>query len=66
MDFPDRIPAPPPEAVNVPTAGFMLGGITRGHVYRLIRAGKLKTVKLGRRRVVPVSAIRELLERAAA
>lgn len=36
-------------------------GISRTAIYELIKAGKLKTVKIGRRRLVPVEAIEELV-----
>jgi excisionase family DNA binding protein len=36
-------------------------GISRATVYRLVADGKLKTLKIGARRVVPVSAIEALL-----
>ena len=36
-------------------------GISRPTIYKLIGAGRLRTVKFGTRRLVPVSAIEELL-----
>jgi len=36
-------------------------GISRTAIYELIKSGKLKTVKIGRRRLVPVEAIEELV-----
>jgi excisionase family DNA binding protein len=36
-------------------------GISRTAIYELIKAGKLKTVKIGRRRLVPLEAIEELV-----
>ena len=36
-------------------------GISRTAIYELINAGKLKTVKIGRRRLVPIEAIEELV-----
>jgi len=41
-------------------------GLSRSKVYELIRAGRLRSVKEGRRRLIPASAIAEyisLLER---
>jgi len=38
-------------------------GIGRTFVYALIKEGKLASVKLGRRRLVPISAINALIER---
>lgn len=34
-------------------------------IYRLIAAGKLKTIKIGRRRLVPASALVRLAEKGA-
>jgi excisionase family DNA binding protein len=36
-------------------------GISRTALYDLINAGKLKTLKIGRRRLVPIEAIEELI-----
>jgi len=36
-------------------------GLSRSSLYRLIEAGKLATVKIGARRLVPVAAIDKLL-----
>ena len=36
-------------------------GVSRRQVYRLLAAGRLRTVTLGRRRVVPQAALEELL-----
>jgi excisionase family DNA binding protein len=36
-------------------------GISRTALYELINAGKLRTVKIGRRRLVPIEAIEELV-----
>lgn len=36
-------------------------GVSRQHVYNLIRHGSLRTVTLGKRRLVPRSALLELL-----
>jgi excisionase family DNA binding protein len=60
------ISQPRPEAVNLPTARTMLGGISHSSIYALIKQGRLKTVKLGRRRLVPIASIRDLLDQAAA
>jgi excisionase family DNA binding protein len=40
--------------------------LSRATVYRLISAGKLATVKIGSRRLVPLTALETLLEKAAA
>jgi excisionase family DNA binding protein len=36
-------------------------GISRTALYELINAGRLKTVKIGRRRLVPIEAIEKLV-----
>ena len=36
-------------------------GISRTALYELIEDGRLKTVKIGRRRLVPIEAIEELI-----
>jgi excisionase family DNA binding protein len=40
-----------------------LGGIGRTLFYELIGSGQLRSVKLGRRRLVPADAIEELVDR---
>ncbi len=45
-----------------PEAGSALG-VGRSTLYELIASGQLRTVKIGRRRLVPVSAVHELVER---
>ena len=37
-------------------------GISRSTLYRLIQSGSVKTVKLGRRTVIPVSSLMALLD----
>lgn len=49
-----------PEAVSVADAAKMIGlGLTK--TYDLINAGKLSSVKIGRRRLVRVESIRQLV-----
>ncbi|MFD8663717.1 helix-turn-helix domain-containing protein [Streptomyces globisporus] len=60
-------PAISPALYRVPDAVRVLG-LSRSVVYDLIRAGRLRTVKEGRTRLVPASAITDyvaLLEREA-
>lgn len=49
-----------PLVVTVPEACDLLR-VSRWTVYQLIRSGKLETVTIGTRRLVPVSALYELL-----
>lgn len=44
-----------------PAEAAALLGVCRDTVYVLLRAGRLRSVKLGRARLIPVSAIEELL-----
>jgi excisionase family DNA binding protein len=37
--------------------------VSRWSVYNLIRSGQLHTIKIGRRRLVPIDALSECLER---
>ena len=48
-------------AISVEEAGRLLG-ISRGLAYQLAASGELKTLRLGRRLVVPKDAIRKMLE----
>jgi excisionase family DNA binding protein len=47
-------------AVTVSEAARMTS-LSRGTIRAYARAGKIKTVKIGRRRIVPVSALRDLV-----
>lgn len=47
-------------ALSLPEAAKLLG-CSSGLVYRLARQGKLPTIRLGRRRVVPRQALDSLL-----
>jgi len=44
-------------------ARLRLGGIGRSLFWELIRAGELRSVKIGKRRLVPEQAICEYIER---
>lgn len=46
-----------------PDAGLALGGLSRTKVYELIATGELRTVKIGRRRFVPATAVQEFVDR---
>lgn len=50
----------PPELLTVETATRLLN-IGKSTTYDLIRAGRLRSVKIGRRRLVPREAIREMI-----
>ncbi|WP_435872576.1 helix-turn-helix domain-containing protein [Micromonospora globbae] len=44
-----------------PAEAAALLGVCRDTVYVLMRSGRLRSVKLGRARLIPVAAIEELL-----
>ena len=48
---------------QIPEAQERLGGICRTKVFDLIKSGELRSVKVGRRRLIPESAIVEYIER---
>lgn len=50
-----------PRGVSIDEAARLIG-VSRRTVYELVARGRLRTCKLGRRRIVPVAAIDELLE----
>ncbi|MEX2556343.1 MAG: helix-turn-helix domain-containing protein [Actinomycetota bacterium] len=50
------------QLLSVPDAAAALG-VGRTTVFAMIAAGKIPSVTLGRRRLVPATAIRELAER---
>lgn len=49
-----------PLAISVPEAGRLLG-ISRNLAYQAAQAGEIPTVRIGRRLVVPVSRLMDLL-----
>jgi excisionase family DNA binding protein len=49
-----------PRSVRPAEAAVLLG-VCRDTVYVLMRSGRLRSVKLGRARLIPVAAIEELL-----
>lgn len=65
-----RTPTPNPkvETAPVPRVSFSIEeaagalGIGRTYVYQLIKEGRLQVVRLGRRTLVPMDAIQDLLQ----
>jgi excisionase family DNA binding protein len=53
----DRLTMTVPEVAEVV-------GISRAHAYELIRLGRIPSLRLGRRLVVPKKALEEFIERA--
>jgi hypothetical protein len=47
--------------VDVPIAGRIVGGLSRNAAYNAAARGDMPTIKLGRRIVVPVAALRRML-----
>jgi excisionase family DNA binding protein len=54
-----------PLVYDIAGTQVQLGGIGRTMVYALIKSGELRTVKIGRRTVVPRAAIVDYLDRLA-
>ncbi len=48
--------------VTAAEAGNMLGGISTALVYKLVKEDRLKHLKIGRRIVIPVTAIHAILD----
>ena len=48
-----------------PDEAALMVGLSRSRIYQLIGSGELRSIKVGRRRLVPMSAISELLGEAA-
>ncbi|MGA7420899.1 MAG: hypothetical protein WBW80_23150 [Acidimicrobiales bacterium] len=63
MSTPKEVPADWREqvTVDVPVAGEIVGGLSRNAAYNAAARGDLPTIKLGRRIVVPVAALRRML-----
>ncbi len=51
----------PPAALSPADAARELS-LSRSHVYNLMAAGELRSVKIGRRRVIPYSEVTRLLQ----
>lgn len=49
--------------LSVPEVAEVVG-ISRAHAYELVRAGRLPSIRLGRRLVVPRKALEEFLDTA--
>ena len=47
-------------AYTIPEAAEALG-VSRAHVYNLIREGRLRSVKFGRSRRIPATALAEMI-----
>jgi hypothetical protein len=56
---------PVQDRLTVPVNEFVkLSGIGRSHVYELLRSGVLRSVTIGKKRMVLVASYREVLEKA--
>jgi excisionase family DNA binding protein len=62
---PPTTPLGPDPLLDIPAACAAMGGIGRSALYGLLSSGDLRSVKVGRRRLIPSAAIREYVERAA-
>ncbi len=45
------------QLLTVEEASYELGGISRSKTYELLRSGDLKSVQIGRRRLIPKDAL---------
>ena len=63
--MPNNIQLPERRALSVEEAARAVG-ISRATLYRLVQQKRLATVKIGSRRLVPVTALDNLLEKAIA
>lgn len=63
--MPNNIDVPERRALSVQEAARALG-ISRASLYRLVQQKRLATVKIGSRRLVPVTSLDNLLEKALA
>jgi len=54
------LPMPVPSAVSVDTAGMLLS-ISRSMAWRIVNSGELRSVRAGKRVLVPMTAIYEFL-----
>lgn len=55
-------PRPPGSPWSIPEAARFLG-VSERHLYRLIDADKVKSVRLGRRRLIPAAEVERLAGR---
>lgn len=57
------VPAPGPDRLySIAEAGAMLGGVGRTSIYGLLDSGALRSVRVGRRRLIAAGAIRDYIE----
>jgi hypothetical protein len=52
-----------PLAVPIPGTQNMLGGISRTSVYELVKSGQLQKIRIGKRSLITVASIRDLVDR---
>lgn len=57
-----QVAAVPDRLLSIDEAARQLGGIARSTVYQEIGAGRLRTIKVGRRRLVPSSALIDFID----
>lgn len=50
-----------PDVVNVEQLGEMLGGISDKTVYRLLKSGKIKSIYVGKRYLIPKAYVLDYL-----
>lgn len=52
-----------PALLTVPEALKQLGGISKWSLYQLIHSRQLESIRIGRRRLIPKTAITKLIEK---
>ncbi len=55
----------PMALLDIPTAAARLGGVGRTLIYSMLGDGRLRSIKVGRRRLIPADALQELATRGA-
>ncbi len=58
----DPMCLPPGQATYKPEEASSLLGVGRGGVYGLIRSGRLRSIRIGRKIIIPASALQEFLD----
>lgn len=59
-------PNRPDSLLSIEQARLAIGGVSRSMLYSEMAAGRVRSLKVGRRRLIPSSAIGELMKKASA
>ena len=63
MTVPNPTPARPPGAPWAIAAAAAFLGVSERHLHRLLDADKVKSVRIGRRRVIPAAEVERLAQK---